>query len=167
LDLIHWLDSIVKEENWDSFSDVINVSLKYFKDNYTRFMDEIEELKQERLARKKKLVEKQKKEEEEEDNESEEEVLERVPQRKKADLVDILDALEEVTGERYELSIDIEGEDAKKEMLNELPDDLNDFTVKELKEFCKKYEIDLPYNARKADIIKVIEYVLGIDEDKA
>ena len=167
LDLFHWLDSIVKEENWDNFSDVINVSLKYFKDNYSRFMDEIEVLKQERLARKKKLAEKQNKEVEEEDSESEDEVLERVPQRKKADLVDILDALEEVTGERYELSIDIEGDNAKEEMIDELPDDLNDFTVKELKEFCKKYEIDLPHNARKADIVKVIEYVLGIDEDEA
>jgi len=165
LDLFHWLDSIVKEENWDNFSDVINVSLKYFKDNYSQFMDEIRELKQQREARKKALAEKKKKEEEEEQaEESEEEILERVPTRKKADLVDILDAIEEVTGERYELSIDLEDEEAKHEMLEELPDDLNDFTVKELKNFCKKYEIDLPNNARKADIIKVIQYVLGIDE---
>ncbi len=164
LDLFHWLDSVVKEENWDNFSDVINVSLKYFKDNYSQFMDEIEVLKQERLARKEALA-KKKKEEEEKLLESEEEVLERVPQRKKEDLVDIIDAIEEVTGERYELSIDIEAEETKKEMLDELPDDLNDFTVKELKAFCKKHEIDLPNNARKADIIKVIEYVLGIDEE--
>jgi hypothetical protein len=163
LDLFHWLDSIMKEENWDNFSDIINVSLKYFKDNYSKFMDEIEELKQQREARKKVLAEKRKKEEENA-KESEEEVLERTPQRKKEDLVDILDAIEEVTGERYELSIDLEADEAKKEMLDELPDDLNDFTVKELKAFCKKHEIDLPNNARKADIIKVIEYVLGIDE---
>ena len=127
-------------------------------------MDKIEVLKQERIARKEALA-KKKKEEEEKLLESEEEVLERVPERKKEDLVDILDAIEEVTGERYELSIDIEGDEAKQEMLDELPNDLNDFTVKELKAFCTKHEIDLPNNARKADIIKVIEYVLGIDEN--
>jgi hypothetical protein len=164
LDLFHWLNSIVKEENWDNFSDVINVSLKYFKDNYSQFMDEIEVLKQERLARKEALA-KKKKEEEEKLLESEEDVLERIPERKKEDLVDILDAIEEVTGERYELSIDIEGDEVKQEMLDELPNNLNDFTVKELKAFCKKHEIDLPNNARKTDIIKVIEYVLGIDEN--
>jgi hypothetical protein len=164
LDLFHWLDSIIKEENWDNFSDIINVSLKYFKDNYSQFMDKIEVLKQERIARKEALAQK-KKEEEEKLLESEEEVLERVPQRKKEDLVDILDAIEEVTGERYELSIDIEGDEMKQKMLDELPNDLNDFTVKELKAFCKKHEIDLPNNARKTDIIKVIEYVLGIDEN--
>jgi hypothetical protein len=32
-----------------------------------------------------------------------------------------------------------------------------------LKAFCKKNEIELPTNARKSDIIKVIKYVLGID----
>jgi Arc/MetJ-type ribon-helix-helix transcriptional regulator len=164
LDLFHWLDSIVKEKNWNNFSDVINVGLKYFKDNYSQFMHEIEKLKQEREARKIAIAEKKKKEEEEEDLEGEEEILERIPQRKKEDLVDIIDAIEEVTGERYELSIDLEGEDAIQEMLDELPSDLNDFTVKELKSFCKKHEIDLPNNARKADIIKVIEYVLGIEE---
>lgn len=164
LDLFHWLDSVIKEENWDNFSDIINVSLKYFKDNYSQFLDKIEVLKQERLAKKKALAQK-KKEEEEKLLESEEDILERVPQRKKEDLVDILDAIEEVTGERYELSIDIEGDEVKQEMLDELPNDLNDFTVKELKAFCTKHEIDLPNNARKADIIKVIEYVLGIDEN--
>jgi hypothetical protein len=164
LDLFHWLDSVVKEENWDSFSDVINVGLKYFKDNYSKFIDKIEELKQERLAKKKALTQKIK-EQEEKLLESEEKALERLPQRKKEDLVDILDAIEEITGERYELSIDIEGDEARQEMLDELPDDLNDFTVKELKAFCKKHEIDLPNNSRKADIIKVIEYVLGIDEN--
>lgn len=163
LDLFHWLDSIAKEENWDSFSDIINVSLKYFKDNYSQFMEEIKQLKQQREARKKAIT-KRKKEEEEKAKESEEEILERVPSREKVDLVDILDAIEEVTGERYELSIDLEGEGAKNEMLKELPDDLNDFTVKELKGFCKRHEIDLPNNARKADIIKVIQYVLGIDK---
>ena len=163
LDLFHWLDSIVKEENWENFSDVINVSLKYFKDNYSKFMEEIKKLKQQREERKKVLAEKKKKEEEKA-KESEEEVLERVPSREKVDLVDIIDAIEEVTGERYELSIKLEGEEAKNEMLEELPDDLNDFTVKELKAFCKRHEIDLPNNARKADIIKVIQYVLGIDK---
>jgi len=163
LDLFHWLDSVVKEENWDNFSDVINVGLKYFKDNYSKFMDEIELLKRERLERKEALLQKQK-ENEQKEKESEEEILERVPERKKEDLVDIINAIEEVTGERYELSIDLEEESTKKEMLNELPDDLNDFTVKDLKTFCKKYEIDLPNNARKADIIKVIEYVLGIEK---
>jgi hypothetical protein len=163
LDLFHWLDSIVKEQNWDNFSNIINVSLKYFKDNYTTFMEEIESLKQERLTKKKELLEKQK-EEQEKSQESEDEILEKIPERKKEDLVDILEAIEEVTGERYELSIDLNGEDIKEEMGNELPSDLNNYTVKDLKAFCKRHEIDLPNNARKADIIKVIEYVLGINE---
>jgi hypothetical protein len=34
LDLYYWVENIVKNENWESFSDFINVSLKYFKDNY-------------------------------------------------------------------------------------------------------------------------------------
>ena len=34
LDLYYWVEGIVKKEKWDNVSDLINVSLKYFKDNY-------------------------------------------------------------------------------------------------------------------------------------
>ena len=39
----------------------------------------------------------------------------------------------------------------------------SDLTVKELKEFADRNEIHLPKQARKADIIRIIRYVLGLD----
>ncbi|GAG68561.1 unnamed protein product, partial [marine sediment metagenome] len=47
-DLFHWADSIVKRKKWENFSDVLNVSLKYFKDNYKTIIKELESKQQER-----------------------------------------------------------------------------------------------------------------------
>lgn len=114
LDLYYWVENIVKEENWENFSDFINVSLKYFKDNYAEIIKEIKQRQQEKLKRRK-AFEKTKKDKGKEI--SEEKVLEKVPiiERKKEDLVDIMSALEEITGERYELSIDLEEDEREKE----------------------------------------------------
>ncbi|MFW9824800.1 MAG: hypothetical protein ACFFE4_17795 [Candidatus Thorarchaeota archaeon] len=114
LDLYYWIESIIREENWENFSDIVNVSLKYFKDNYGNIMDEMKQLQEERL-KKRKAFEKIKKKSRKEA--SEEKVLENFPtvERKKEDLKDIMSALEEITGEHYELSIDLEEDNTKVE----------------------------------------------------
>ena len=40
-DLFHWADSLLKKKKWENFSDVLNVGLKYFKDNYKKIMVEL------------------------------------------------------------------------------------------------------------------------------
>jgi hypothetical protein len=90
-------------------SDLINVSLKYFKDNYEGIIEEITKIRLEKIE-KRKAYKKAKEVAEQE----EEKVLEKVPvpvlERKKEDLVDIMSALEEVTGEHFELSLNVEEE---------------------------------------------------------
>ncbi|UCC21250.1 MAG: hypothetical protein JSV62_08230 [Promethearchaeota archaeon] len=110
LDLYYWADNIVKEEKWDSVSDLINVSLKYFKDNYSEIIKEIKRLRQDRLE-KRKAYDKSKKEVAHEEI-TDDHVLEKVPviERKKEDLEEIMSALEDITGEKYEISIDLEEE---------------------------------------------------------
>jgi len=164
-DLFYWADSIIKEKRWESFSDLINVSLKHFKDNYKPIMKELKKIQRERYQRKQEYKEAVKEEKEEE------KVLDLIPKRKKEDLEVIISAIEEVTGETFDRSFRSDEEEftgeAKKnapEVFSEdLPDDLNSLTVKELKSYCKKNEINLPAKARKVDIIKIINYVL--DED--
>ena len=56
-----------------------------------------------------------------------------------------------------------EDEEGDSELIGDLPEDLNTLTVKELKSFCNKNDINLPSNSRKADIIKIIKYILGND----
>ncbi|MFW9938434.1 MAG: hypothetical protein ACFFD5_12355 [Candidatus Thorarchaeota archaeon] len=152
-DLFHWADSLLSEKNWENISDVVNVSLKYFKDHYKEIIKELEDIQKDRLERRR--VKELAKEET-----SEEEVIDLIPSRKKEDLEEIITAIEEVAGEKFERSIDLEEEN---DVGSELPEDLNTLTVKELKAFCNKNDIELPSNARKADIIKVINYVLGKD----
>ncbi|MFX0047567.1 MAG: hypothetical protein ACFE8G_05285, partial [Candidatus Hermodarchaeota archaeon] len=138
-DLFHWANSVVKKKNWDNFSDLINVSLKHFKDNYKKIMKDLENKQLERyqIAPEPKEV----------IQESEEEkVIDLIPKRKKEDLVDIISAIEDISGEKYEWSIseddndeedddeedddEIESEDS--ELIGDLPEDLNTLTVKEL-----------------------------------
>ncbi|MFX1356494.1 MAG: hypothetical protein ACFFA8_04345 [Promethearchaeota archaeon] len=152
-DLFHWADFLLSEKNWENISDVVNVSLKYFKDHYKEIIKELEDIQKDRLERRR--VKELAKEET-----SEEEVIDLIPSRKKEDLEEIITAIEEVAGEKFERSIDLEEEN---DIGSELPEDLNTLTVKELKAFCNKNDIELPGNARKADIIKVINYVLGKD----
>ncbi|GAH19650.1 unnamed protein product [marine sediment metagenome] len=94
-----------------------------------------------------------------------------IPKRKKEDLEGIISAIEDVSGEKFERSFtpdeDEFTEETKKKtpevFSEELPADLNSLTVKELKSYCKKKEINLPAKARKVDIIKIINYVLDKD----
>ncbi|MFX1587400.1 MAG: hypothetical protein ACFFC1_04525 [Promethearchaeota archaeon] len=163
LDLFHWADSIINKEDWENFSDLINISLKYFKDNYNSIMKEIKKIRGERLEKKKEHLEAIKKALEIQEKPEEEELLEIIPERKKEDLEGIIGAIEELTGEKYERSIDFEEEEKREKALAELPEDLSGWTVKELKKFCNEYNIELPPNARKADIISIIKYIFAID----
>ena len=159
-DLFHWADSIVKRKNWENFSDVLNVSLKYFKDNYKTIMEELKSKQQDRYQIKtqpKKVVKEK----------EEEKVIDLIPKRKVEDLDDILSAIENISGEKYERTLTGNEEDEiqqkEREFIGNLPEDLNTLTVKELKNFCKKNDINLPPNSRKKDIISIIMYVLGND----
>jgi Arc/MetJ-type ribon-helix-helix transcriptional regulator len=110
LDLFYWIEGIVKENKWDNFSDLINISLKYFKDHYKEIMTEVEQKKLDKLERRKEYEKAEKKEILEK---KEEDVFEKVPvqERKKEDLEEIMKSLEELTGEHYEISIDLDGQD--------------------------------------------------------
>jgi len=131
LDLYYWVEDIVKKEKWGNAGDLINVSLKYFKDNYDIIIKEIKKLRLERLEKRKayeKVIE-----EKEKKIITEEEVIDKVPVlvRKKEDLEDIMDALGDITGEKYEISIDLDEEDVeiseKKSSIEYTDEDINEF----------------------------------------
>jgi len=165
-DLFHWADSIGKQKSWENLSDIINVSLKYFKDNYKTVMKEMETLQHEMYQRKQEQKTEIKESEEEE-------VISLLPKRKKEDLDFIISAIENISGEKYERTITGDNEDSSEEtgeigrvnadLIGDLPEDLNGLTVKELRNYCTTNDINLPSNARKADIIKIIRYILGAD----
>ena len=69
----------------------------------------------------------------------EDKILELIPERKKEDLEDIMSALEEVTGEKYELSLDLEEEEtvSEKEVLEELDEEEVEYTEKDVNKFQK------------------------------
>ena len=108
LDLFYWINKILNEDKWDNVSAIVNVSLKYFKDNYKEIIDEIKRLKMQKLELRKAF---QQVKEEDVKASEEDKILELIPERKKEDLEDIMSALEEVTGEKYELSLDLEKEE--------------------------------------------------------
>jgi hypothetical protein len=96
----------------------------------------------------------------------EEKVIDLIPKRKEEDLDDILSAIEDISGEKYERTLTGNEEDIlhkDSEFIGDLPGDLNTLTVKELKALCNRNDINLPANSRKADIIKIIQYVIGKD----
>ncbi len=108
LDLFYWAQNIIEDQNWENISDIINLSLKYLKDNYKNIIKEIRKIQEEKREKRKKF-EKSKKQEKER---AEEKILEVVAvDRKKKDLEDIMSALEEVTGEKFELEIDLDEEE--------------------------------------------------------
>ena len=131
LDLYYWVEHIVKKEKWDNAGDLINVSLKYFKDNYDIIIKEIKKLRLERLEKRKTYKKAIK--EKEKTIITEEEVIDKVPVliRKKEDLEDIMDALGDITGEKYEISIDFDEEDVeiseKKSSIEYTDEDINEF----------------------------------------
>ncbi len=105
-DLYQWADKIVKQENWESMSNLINVGLNNFKGEYKKIMSKLQIEKLE----KKKAYEKSKEKED-----STKEILELIPKRKREDLLGIIKDLEDITGEKYEFSMDIDGTSEKKE----------------------------------------------------
>ncbi len=129
LDLYYWAENIVKQEKWDNVSDLINVSLKYFKDNYGEIIKEIKKLRLERLE-KKKAYEKAIEEKEEKEI-TEDKIIEKVPVlvRKKEDLEEIMSALGDITGEKYEISIDLDEEEksGQKPSLGYTDEDIKEF----------------------------------------
>jgi len=159
-DLFHWADFLLKKKKWENFSDVLNVGLKYFKDNYEAIMKELESKQVERYQIKPgaKKVETLK---------EEEKVIDLIPKRKVEDLDDIISAIEDISGEKYERTLtDDDEEDVlqeERELIGDLPEDLNTLTVRELKSYCTKNDINLPPNSRKSDIINIIKYVSGND----
>ena len=113
-------------------------SLKRRKEceNYKDIMKEFKEQQKERIEMRKT---------EEPEQKIDDEVLELIPKRKKEDLKDIIQAIEEISGEKYEISIDLEEDEEslesgeiREEILKNLPDNLSDLTVKELKEFADR-----------------------------
>lgn len=165
-DLFHWGQSIVKQKKWGNLSDVINVSLKYFKDNYKTIMKELETVQHDRYQRKQEKKTTIKEQEEDE-------IISLLPKRKKEDLDSIISAIENISGEKYERTLTGNSKDfneeneetvqVKTDLGDGLPEDLNSLTVQKLKNFCKTHDINVPPKARKADIIRILQYVLGGD----
>lgn len=136
LELFYWINKILKEDNWENVSAIVNVSLKSFKDNYKEIIDEIKRLKMQKLELRKAY---QKTKEDNIKASEEDKILELIPERKKEDLEDIMSALEEVTGEKYELSIDLEKEegDFEKEVEKGPDEEKLEYTEKDVKKFQK------------------------------
>ena len=105
LDLFHWTNKILNEQDWENVSDVINLAVKYFKDNYSKAIEEIKRRREEKLA---KRIAYEKVKAKAEVESSEDKILEMIPVRKREDLENIIGALEEVTGEKYEMTIDLD-----------------------------------------------------------
>jgi hypothetical protein len=110
-ELYYWAEKVVKEYNWENLSNLINVGMKNFKDNYDDIMEEIIEEKEKRKIKRKEST---KKEEKEEDK-----VYELIPERKKEDLVDIISSIEELTGEKFEYTIDLDDLEDESEEKNQ------------------------------------------------
>jgi hypothetical protein len=127
LNLFYWANKVLEDQDWESVSDIINVSVKYFKDNYKQAIKDIKKTQEAKLQKKKKFE--QSKEEREEDK-----ILEMVPVRKKEDLTDIMSALEELTGEKYEISIDLE-EISGDKFLIEIDGDILEYTLEDADQF--------------------------------
>ncbi|MFX1310001.1 MAG: hypothetical protein ACFE8C_09925 [Promethearchaeota archaeon] len=138
MDLYYWAEDIVKQDKWEKISDLINVSLKYFKDNYNEIIKEIKKLRLERLE-KRKAFDKTIKEAEKEEI-TEDKILEKVPiaERKREDLEEIISALENITGEKYEFSIDLDEEEIDEDEEKELEQYTNEDIAEFEKGFPKK-----------------------------
>lgn len=127
LALFYWANKVLQDQDWENISDIVNVAVKYFKDNYKTVIEDIKRTQEEKLEKKKKFEESKEKREEDK-------ILEMVPVRKKEDLKDIMSALEELTGEKYEISIDLE-EDNEHKFLVEIDGDIVEYTLEDADQF--------------------------------
>ncbi|MHA1338393.1 MAG: Gldg family protein [Promethearchaeota archaeon] len=64
MSLYLWMEKLIQNKEWERTSDIINFSLKYFKDNYSTIMqkikDKLEELRRRREQKRKEQLEKMK-----------------------------------------------------------------------------------------------------------
>ncbi len=127
LNLFYWAQKVLEDQNWENVSDVVNVAVKYFKDNYKRAIKDIKQDQEEKLKKKKEFE--KSKEEREEDK-----ILEMIPVRKKEDLEEIMSALEDLTGEKYEISIELDEEEEDK-FLIEIDRDILEYTLEDADQF--------------------------------
>ncbi len=118
LDLFYWVNSLMEKKNWENISDIVNVSLNYFRNNYKEIIDDIRQIKLQKLELRKAYQKLKKKELEASEEDKILELIPVVSVRKKEDLEDIMSALEEVTGEKYELSINLEEDEQINEILD-------------------------------------------------
>jgi len=135
LDLFHWTNKVLNDQDWEDVSDVINLAVKYFKDNYSDAIKEIKRIREEKLA---KRIAYQKAKAKIEEESSEEKILEMIPVRKREDLEDIIGALEEVTGEKYEMTIDLDEVEEKAVEEKFIEIDGLKYTIEETKEFKRE-----------------------------
>ncbi len=144
LELYHWVQSVMKDDNWESISDLINISLRYFKENYKDIVKDIKKMHKERIKKRKEFEESKKKEKKEDT--IEEKIIDMVPTRKKEDLEEIMSALGNITGEKYEIEIDlevVEEEDIEEEDIEEdeemeddtMIDEIPKYTEEDIQEF--------------------------------
>ncbi len=140
LDLYYWIENIVKQDKWGKPSDLINVSLKYFKDNYKEIISEIKKIRLEK--REKGKAYKKAKAELKDKKVAEEKILDKLPAvvRKKKDLEDIISALEDITGEKYEISINLDKEEKEKHEKEALLE-YNDEDIEEFEKTSQKKAI--------------------------
>ncbi|TFG16014.1 MAG: DUF2194 domain-containing protein [Promethearchaeota archaeon] len=132
MDLFYWANKILDDHNWESVSDIINLAVKYFKDNYKKAIEEIKTAQEEKLKKRKEYEKSSKMLEEESE---EDKLLEMIPVRKKEDLEDIMSALEELTGEKYEISIDLEREQEGDKNIVEVDGDVFEYTLEDVNQF--------------------------------
>jgi len=135
LDLFHWANKILNDQNWESVSDLINLALKYFKDNYSKAIEDITSMREEKVA---KRIAYEKAKTKTEVESSEDKILEMIPVRKREDLEDIMSALEEVTGEKYEMTIDLDEVDEKDVEERIIEVDGIQYTIRDTKEFNRE-----------------------------
>lgn len=135
MDLYYWVDSIMGDQGWEDMSDIVNLSLKYFKDNYSKIIDEIKKMQAEKV-KKKEVYDKNQKDSKA--RASEDKILEVIVDRKKDDLMDIMSALEEVSGEKYELEIDFDEDKSQEEKEPEEVEEEDEQTIELKKEILDK-----------------------------
>jgi len=164
IDLFYWAQGVLRDQAWESVSDVINLSLKYLKDNYKSVIDQLRQEKEERMKRKKAY---KKKKEEKEAASDEEKILEFVTERKREDLEDIMSAIEDISGEKYEIEVDIEEdlepseeEEIKLDQEGEVDEETTDIEKEiekkieeQLDEQTKELEDDLTHEIENEQII--------------
>ncbi|MFX1238771.1 MAG: hypothetical protein ACFFAS_18835 [Promethearchaeota archaeon] len=154
LELFYWINAILKEDNWDNISDIINLSLKYFKDNYSNIVENIKKTREIKLKQKK-AYEKAKAKE---SGSIENKIIEMVPDtRRREDLEDIMSAIGDITGEKYEIEIDLEKKDEAEvsEDFKVGPVETEEETLS--KEDLKKIEKELEKKSKAASSLEYTE----------